>query len=996
MAENAKARSPGDGGAGRDSKAHGQALGDSTTPQPNRAAILDALGVLFEPGDVVELRAFAKRRKQTDAGYFDGEHREALAEAAVRLNAQGAAVYVTLNPIDRQLLGRYSNRIECYAAATTTDANVTRRRWLLLDFDPVRPKDTAATDAQLAEAKERADACYQALKAEGWPAPVKGMSGNGYHLLYPIDLPNDDASSERVKGALAGLAERFDTKAVKLDRSVFNAGRITKLFGTVATKGDPTAAAPWRLSRLLETPPRGPVVSAEQLRAVAPVKEEPASPRPSGARQGEFNLADFLARLAIPYESDRHGGRDRYKLARCPFNPDHGNGEAAIFQQADGTLCFKCQHNGCADKHWQDVRALVDGPRGERYRAGATTAAFEPGDDWPEPMPLGVYNKPPAAFPVAALPRAMSRLVAEVAASVQVPPDLPGALALAALALAVGRRAEIHMGSGHVEPGNLYIVVAQPPGARKSSVFCEVTRPLAAWEAKRREQFAVDHEKWEARTFVAKAQLKALELRAKEGEDIVEDVAKQQRVIAEEPTKPTLFTANCTAEALVDLMASGDGVLGCLSAEGAQFFNGVGQYKAGANSDLDCLLEAHAGDAIRHHRVGKGERHVPHPCLTAGLTVQPAILQTVGANRDFRDRGLIARFLWSHPADLVGQRRYADDVPSISSEARADWKALLERVLALSPNREDSTAWRVTVSREALEVWRVFAQDVEYRQDEGGDLLHVRDFASKLAGAVGRIALGFHLAEGLPTERVRQAVGVETMENALRLGRYFLAHFLRVFRFMAEDFRTPKAARVIEWLREKAAEGEPRPIISVGDILKTSVAGIETAADAKDILEHLADEDWIREIAQGRQGLGRRPNPRFQVHPSVNYPVNPAKHPGNGGRQPVSPGLPGKTGKVRLKNADTEEPPPHLQSFSDTPEARGATSATRGEREGEKLASGTSGTWHRGGNGKNEEAPPLPPADGYLASVLADPEGDAVEEDNDPEAEDAQPWKGAL
>jgi putative DNA primase/helicase len=40
--------------------------------------------------------------------------------------------------------------------------------------------------------------------------------------------------------------------------------------------------------------------------------------------------------------------------------------------------------------------------------------------------------------------------------------------------------------------------------------------------------------------------------------------------------------------------------------------------------------------------------------------------------------------------------------------------------------------------------------------------------------------------------------------------------------------------------------------------------------------------------------------------------------------------------------------------------------------------------------------PPLPPEDGYLASVLADPEGDAVEEDNDPEAEDAQPWKGAL
>jgi hypothetical protein len=525
---------------------------------------------------------------------------------------------------------------------------------------------------------------------------------------------------------------------------------------------------------------------------------------------------------------------------------------------------------------------------------------------------------------VDALPRAMSRLVAEVAASTQVPPDLPGALALAALALAVGRRAEIHMGSGHVEPGNLYIVVAQPPGARKSSAFGEVARPLAAWEAKRREAFAVDHEEWEARAFVAKAQLKALERKAKDGKDIVEDVAEQQRVIAEEPTKPTLLTANCTAEALVDLMATGDGVLGSFSAEGAQLFNGVGQYKSGANSDLDCLLEAHAGDPIRHHRVLKGERYVSHPCLSIGITVQPVVLQTVGANRDFRDRGLIARFLWSHPADLVGRRRYDDDVPSISSEARAGWRALLERVLALSPNREDSTAWRVTVSREALLAWRVFAQDVEDRQAEGGDLQHVRDFASKLAGAVGRIALGFHLAEGVPTERVRQPVGVETMENALRLGRYFLAHFLRVFRFMAEDPVTQTARRVLDWLRTRAARGEGLQVLTARDLQRDGVAGIGTAAEAKDVIEHLTEEGWLREVDQPRVPGGRPPNPRFEIHPSLNHPTKPTKPTAEEECTPLLSVLSGESGKVKSENAATKEapPPPEDDDFvpSDRPE----------------------------------------------------------------------------
>lgn len=211
-------------------------------PAPDKAEIAKALAALFAPDDVIELRAFHKGRKRTDAGYFDGEHRDKLADEANRLSAAGAAVYVTLNRLDPQLLSRYANRIEAFAqataTATATDANVTRRRWLLLDFDPVRPKDTSATGTQLAAAKETARASYQALKAEGSPDPLAALSGNGMHLLYALNLPNTQESTELVKGALAGLAQRFDTALVSVDQAVFNAGRIIKLYGTTANKGE--------------------------------------------------------------------------------------------------------------------------------------------------------------------------------------------------------------------------------------------------------------------------------------------------------------------------------------------------------------------------------------------------------------------------------------------------------------------------------------------------------------------------------------------------------------------------------------------------------------------------------------------------------------------------------------------------------------------------------------------------------------------------------------
>ena len=59
-----------------------------------------------------------------DAGYFDGEHRDLLVAEAIKLNTHGAAVYVTMNEVDPQLLSRTANRIQEYAQATATDNNV--------------------------------------------------------------------------------------------------------------------------------------------------------------------------------------------------------------------------------------------------------------------------------------------------------------------------------------------------------------------------------------------------------------------------------------------------------------------------------------------------------------------------------------------------------------------------------------------------------------------------------------------------------------------------------------------------------------------------------------------------------------------------------------------------------------------------------------------------------------------------------------------------------
>lgn len=359
------------------------------------ALIEQALNALY-PAGVIELRGiYTKGRKRVDAGYFDTEHRKDLVREACRMNQRGASVYVTLNALDPQLLARCSNRVQEYAQATATDANIVRRQWLLIDVDPQRPKDTSATDEQLQLAEIKATAVREFLTARGWPEAALALSGNGVHLLYRIDLPNTDATRDLLKSCLEALALRFNDEHVKVDRSVFNAARIVKLHGTIANKGDNVPIAPWRCSRLTQVPQQLDIVSQAILEDLARLAAPPPTYKPNGQhrpylvahRWAETDVAKFLSRANLEgVGPDNHGGVQRWKLRHCPFNPEHGFGEAAVFLAEDGRLGFECRHDSCQDKHWKDLRELVDGKRGANgaARSHSTVEDMPPAPDLTE------------------------------------------------------------------------------------------------------------------------------------------------------------------------------------------------------------------------------------------------------------------------------------------------------------------------------------------------------------------------------------------------------------------------------------------------------------------------------------------------------------------------------------------------------------------------------------------------------------------------------------
>lgn len=208
-----------------------------------KAPILSALDRLrVAPDQITELRALNVPRRYgkpaTVAGYFDDM--EKLAEAALHLEDRGApGIYITLNPVSPALISRAYNRLDEFPKATTCDANVIRRVWLPFDFDPVRPAGISSTTEELDRAKDTALRAAEWLTTELEDEPaIWACSGNGYHLLFRIDLPNDDESTEHVRHIISVTADRFSNNSVSVDRSVFDLARIWKLYGTVARKGD--------------------------------------------------------------------------------------------------------------------------------------------------------------------------------------------------------------------------------------------------------------------------------------------------------------------------------------------------------------------------------------------------------------------------------------------------------------------------------------------------------------------------------------------------------------------------------------------------------------------------------------------------------------------------------------------------------------------------------------------------------------------------------------
>ena len=296
-------------------------------------------------------------RNKTFSGYFTD------IEKAIPFLRQydGYGIYATFNEVKESCYGRTQcDQIIDRPKSTTNDADIERRRYILIDFDPERPSDTNASDAEKQLAMDRMKQVGGFLRREGFNYPVIADSGNGYHLYYKVDLPNDKETTDTVRDFLLALDALFSDDKVKVDTSVFNASRIAKVMGTSSNKGSNAKSRPQRNSEILFVPNPFSVNDLAHIKKVAGMYPKPEIPnRFNGYSTERFDLEGFIQSHGINViKRSRFNGGEKLILDHCPFDPNHE--DAAILHLDNGAIAYHCFHNSCSHYGWRDFRIHYD------------------------------------------------------------------------------------------------------------------------------------------------------------------------------------------------------------------------------------------------------------------------------------------------------------------------------------------------------------------------------------------------------------------------------------------------------------------------------------------------------------------------------------------------------------------------------------------------------------------------------------------------------------
>ncbi|MCB9833793.1 MAG: DUF3987 domain-containing protein [Planctomycetes bacterium] len=168
----------------------------------------------------------------------------------------------------------------------------------------------------------------------------------------------------------------------------------------------------------------------------------------------------------------------------------------------------------------------------------------------------------------------------------------------------------------------------------------------------------------------------------------------------------------------------------------------------------------------------------------------------------------------------------------------------------------------LNIAGDALEAWKNFHNMIETEMRNGGRFEGLRDWASKLPGAVARIAAAMHHFENHERELgTYNSIPAETVDRAITIGLYLAEHALCVLQSGVHDEIDDLMVSILEW-----AELNDKTEFSHHD-LKQRFRNVEEK-DLRLALARLSADQRVLPIRPSTEKKpGRRPSLSWRVVP---------------------------------------------------------------------------------------------------------------------------------
>ena len=471
---------------------------------------------------------------------------------------------------------------------------------------------------------------------------------------------------------------------------------------------------------------------------------------------------------------------------------------------------------------------------------------------WETPIPFDAFDLP--AFPADTLPPVVRDYVEAVAETTQTSVDMAAVASLAILSICLQGKYRIWGKADWWEPLNTYCVIVLPPAERKSAVISLMTAPLEEYEQEVNAAMDAQIIESQMKKAVLEKERRMLEDKVSKGKAEATELAdKAKEISAFQETQPLkLFVDDVTAEKLASVLAENRSKAAIVSAEGGIFDILSGIYTKNVN--IDVFLKGHSGDTIRVDRIGRASESIVHPTLTMLLAVQPGVLNGMMSNDTFRGRGLTARFLYAMPKSSLGVRSFHTE--PIPESTKTEYTKLIRNLLEVDCKEEP-----IQLSEGATVILEKLFRDTEIRFRT--DLAEIADWAGKYVGAVLRIAGLLHAAQHHGFLEFTEVSG-ETMEDAVRIGEYFLEHAKAAYSLMGADPVNKQG----EYLLDAIKRGQISEF-SRRDAMRMC-RRFHTTESLQPVLNRLCEYGYIApKPTEPVLGAGRRPSEVYLTNPCL-------------------------------------------------------------------------------------------------------------------------------